>query len=108
VNQLRLAERPQGLRCAHSRVENPGAGASPFEAEVREPSQAFPEILAEAQDGSPLACRRLYESFAGRVAGYLRLHGSREPDDLTSEVFLRVFDHLRDFAGDEAGFRSWV
>jgi RNA polymerase sigma-70 factor (ECF subfamily) len=42
------------------------------------------------------------------VAGYLRLHGSREPDDLTSEVFLRVFDHLRDFAGDEAGFRSWV
>jgi RNA polymerase sigma-70 factor (ECF subfamily) len=83
-------------------------GTSPFEAEVREPSQAFPEILAEAQDGSPPACRRLYDSLAGRVAGYLRLHGSREPDDLTSEVFLRVFDHLRDFTGDEAGFRSWV
>jgi RNA polymerase sigma-70 factor (ECF subfamily) len=42
------------------------------------------------------------------VAGYLRLHGAREPDDLTSEVFLRVFDHLRDFVGEEAGFRSWV
>jgi RNA polymerase sigma-70 factor (ECF subfamily) len=83
-------------------------GASPFGVEVREPHREFPEMLADAQAGSPPACRWLYESLAGRVAGYLRLHGSREPDDLTSEVFLRVFDHLRDFAGDEAGFRSWV
>jgi RNA polymerase sigma factor (sigma-70 family) len=65
-------------------------------------------MLARALDGSPPACQWLYESVAGRVAGYLRAHGSREPEDLTSEVFLRVFDHLRDFAGDEAGFHSWI
>jgi RNA polymerase sigma-70 factor (ECF subfamily) len=65
-------------------------------------------MLTRAQDGSPLACQWLYESLAGRVAGYLRLHGADEPDDLTSEVFLRVFDKLRGFAGDESGFRSWV
>jgi RNA polymerase sigma-70 factor (ECF subfamily) len=75
---------------------------------VPELSFEFPEILARAQGGSPPACQWLYESLAGRVAGYLRLHGAREPDDLTSEVFLRVFDHLRDFVGEEAGFRSWV
>jgi RNA polymerase sigma factor (sigma-70 family) len=68
----------------------------------------FPEMLVSAQAGSPEACQWLYESLAGRVAGYLRLHGAREPDDLTSEVFLKVFDRLLDFAGDEAGFRSWV
>ncbi len=68
----------------------------------------FAEMLARAQDGSAPACRSLYESLAGRVYGYLRLHGAREPDDLTSEAFLRVFDHLRYFVGDEAGFRSWV
>jgi RNA polymerase sigma factor (sigma-70 family) len=97
-----------GFRCSHSRVDKPGVGASPSGAEVPALPREFPELLAQAQDGSPPACRWLYESLAGRVAGYLRLHGSHEPDDLTSEVFLRVFDHLLDFEGDEAGFRSWV
>jgi RNA polymerase sigma-70 factor (ECF subfamily) len=83
-------------------------GASPFGSGLPERPPEFPDVLARAQQGSPPACRYLYESLAGRVAGYLRAHGSRESEDLTSEVFLRVFDHLRDFAGDEAGFRSWV
>jgi RNA polymerase sigma factor (sigma-70 family) len=77
-------------------------------AETPAPLDGFPEVLAQARDGSPPACQWLYESVAGRVAGYLRLHGAHEPEDLTSEVFLRVFDHLRDFEGEEAGFRSWV
>jgi RNA polymerase sigma factor (sigma-70 family) len=99
--------RPSGLRCDHSRAEDPGVVAS-HGAEVPEPSRDFADTLARAQAGSPPACQWLYESLAGRVFGYLRLHGAREPEDLTSEVFLRVFDHLRDFTGEEAGFRSWV
>jgi RNA polymerase sigma-70 factor (ECF subfamily) len=83
-------------------------GALPSRADAPELAAGFAETLARARDGSPPACRWLYESLAGRVAGYLRVHGSRDPDDLTSEVFLRVFDHLRDFEGTEAGFRSWV
>ena len=75
---------------------------------VADPGDAFARNLERARGGSPTACQWLYESVAGRVAGYLRLHGAREPDDLTSEVFLRVFDHLHGFEGDEAGFRSWV
>jgi RNA polymerase sigma-70 factor (ECF subfamily) len=31
-----------------------------------------------------------------------------EPEDLTSEVFLRVFDRLTQFSGDELHFRSWL
>jgi RNA polymerase sigma-70 factor (ECF subfamily) len=42
------------------------------------------------------------------VYGYLRAQGAVEPEDLTSEVFLRVFDRLSQFSGDEANFRSWL
>jgi len=50
----------------------------------------------------------LYESVAGRVVGYLRLRGAREPEDLLGEVFVQVARNLRRFEGDEKGFRSWV
>ena len=39
---------------------------------------------------------------------FLRARGSREPDDLTSEVFLAVFDRLGTFSGGEAEFRAFV
>jgi RNA polymerase sigma-70 factor (ECF subfamily) len=42
------------------------------------------------------------------VLGYLRAQGAPEPEDLTSEVFLRVFDRLPQFSGDEPNFRSWL
>ena len=42
------------------------------------------------------------------MRGYLRLRGADDPEDLTSEVFLRVFNHLDDFSGDERGFAAWV
>ena len=34
--------------------------------------------------------------------------GANDPDDLTSEVFLRVFTHLDQFTGDEGGFLGWI
>jgi RNA polymerase sigma-70 factor (ECF subfamily) len=73
-----------------------------------EASVDFGAVLARAREGCPDSTRWLYESVAGRVCGYLRVHGASEPEDLTNEVFLRVFDHLDGFAGDEAGYRSWV
>jgi RNA polymerase sigma-70 factor (ECF subfamily) len=72
------------------------------------PGDDFAAHLAAAQQGLAPSCRWLYESLAGRVAGYLRVHGAPEPDDMTNEVFLRVFDHLDGFSGDETSFRSWV
>jgi RNA polymerase sigma factor (sigma-70 family) len=96
------------LRCDVVPVEKSGVRIPHPRAVVADPAQEFGLNLARAQNGSPPACQWLYESLAGRVAGYLRLHGAREPEDLTSEVFLRVFDHLRGFEGDESRFRSWV
>lgn len=65
-------------------------------------------MLEAARAGAPWAFERLYVDLAPAVAGYLRLQGSAEPEDLTSEVFLGVFRGLRGFDGSEQQFRSWV
>ena len=68
----------------------------------------FHAVLVAAQAGAPWAFERLYLALAPAVAGYLRVQGAREPDDLTSEVFERAFTHVRTFSGSEGQFRSWV
>ena len=68
----------------------------------------FEEVLIAATAGGGWAARQLYEWLAPAVSGYLRVQGAQEPDDLCSEVFLRVFRSLARFDGDAARFRSWV
>ena len=68
----------------------------------------FEHILGAAQAGDGWAFTRLYESLAPSVAGYLHAQGAEEPEDLTSEVFMRVFTGCGSFEGTEAQFRSWV
>jgi RNA polymerase sigma factor (sigma-70 family) len=70
--------------------------------------EPFDRVLDAARANAPWAYRRLYESLAGPVSGYLRGQGARDVEDLTSEVFLGVFRRLGTFEGDEAAFRSWV
>ena len=70
--------------------------------------EGFPATLAAAQGGDGVAFERLYRALAAAVAGYLRLQGALDPDDLTNEVFLGVFRSLGAFRGDEEQFRSWV
>ncbi|WP_026874561.1 RNA polymerase sigma factor [Jiangella gansuensis] len=65
-------------------------------------------MLAAARSGASWAFERLYAELAPAVAGYLRLQGAAEPEDLTSEVFLGVFAGLSGFDGTETQFRSWV
>ncbi len=69
---------------------------------------AFASLLAAAQTGAGWACTQLWKDHAPAVAAFVRVRGSREPDDLTSEVFLAVFERLPTFRGDAAGFRSFV
>ena len=72
------------------------------------PDEAFAALLTAAQAGGEWAYERLYRSLAPVLAGYLRVQGAPEPDDLTSEVFERAFSALGRFSGGEAQFRSWV
>ena len=74
----------------------------------RSQQPVFEQLLEEAQAGAGWAFARLYESLAPAVAGYLRAQGADDPEDLTSEVFIKVFTGCGSFAGTEAQFRSWV
>jgi RNA polymerase sigma-70 factor (ECF subfamily) len=68
----------------------------------------FEDVLAAARRGAPAAYERIFTALAPLVAGYLRVQGAREPEDLTSEVFVAVLRNMDRFRGTEAGFRSWV
>ena len=72
------------------------------------PDESFATLLTAALAGGEWAYERLYRSLAPAVAGYLRVQGAADPDDLTSEVFERAFTNLGRFSGGEAQFRSWV
>lgn len=65
-------------------------------------------MLTAAREGAPWAFERLYADLSPQVANYLTLRGVAERDDVTSEVFLAVFERLATFTGSEAKFRSWV
>lgn len=65
-------------------------------------------MLQAAQAGAGWACTAMWVEYAPAVAAFLNARGSREPDDLTSEVFLAVFDGLPKFVGGEPEFRSFV
>ena len=70
--------------------------------------EEFEGLLAAAQTKAGWAFERLYHAFAPSVAGYLRLQGALEPEDLTNEVFLGAFTSIASFGGDEEQFRSWL
>ncbi|MDQ4131774.1 MAG: RNA polymerase sigma factor [Actinomycetota bacterium] len=70
--------------------------------------EQFEQVLAAAQAGAPWALERLWLALSPVVAGYLRVQGAAEPDELTSDVFLAAFRGLRSFSGNEASFRSWI
>jgi RNA polymerase sigma-70 factor (ECF subfamily) len=71
-------------------------------------SETFDAVLAAAQAGAGWAFRTIWQEYAASVAAFARARGSREADDLTSEVFLALFEQLPDFVGGEPELRSFV
>lgn len=65
-------------------------------------------LVASARVGDQQAFARLWELLAAPVAGYVRTLGARDPDDVTSEVFLAAFRGIAGFTGDGARFRSYL
>lgn len=68
----------------------------------------FDQLLGSAGRGNKVALGRIYESVAGRLAGYLRAQGYSDPDGGVNDVFLRALPRLAHFKGDEDRFRSWL
>jgi RNA polymerase sigma-70 factor (ECF subfamily) len=70
--------------------------------------ERFEQVLAAAQAGGDWAWRDIYESLSPVVLGYLRGRGSRDPEDLTGEVFVQVVRRIHSFSGGEDAFRAWI
>jgi RNA polymerase sigma-70 factor (ECF subfamily) len=70
--------------------------------------EPFPEVLAAARLGAEWAWRALHRELAPQIAGYLRGRGAEAPEDLTAEVFLRLFRDLHRFQGGEAELRAFA
>ncbi len=70
--------------------------------------EAFPSVLLAAQQGQGWALERLWQDLGSLIAGYLRLQGAEDPDDLASEVFINLFTGIDRFRGNETCFRSWI
>lgn len=68
----------------------------------------FPERLARAREGDPVAWSDLYHGVAPLVIGYLRAQRLPDPEDVAGEVMLEVVRGIDRFQGDASGFRSWV
>lgn len=65
-------------------------------------------VVAEACTGDPDALRRVYQTLAPAVLGYLRARGVSDPEAATSEVFLAVLPRLARLHGGAAGLRTLV
>jgi RNA polymerase sigma-70 factor (ECF subfamily) len=65
-------------------------------------------VLERARAGSDVAFEVVFHELSPAVAGYLRMNGVAEVDELTNEVFAQVHRGLPRFTGDWGGFRSWV
>lgn len=70
--------------------------------------EPFESILEAAKAGAEWAWAALYRDLAGPVTGYLASRGAAEPEDIASEVFLKVARSVHTFSGDESSFRSWI
>jgi RNA polymerase sigma factor (sigma-70 family) len=65
-------------------------------------------LVEAAKRGEAWALTQIWRTHAPAVTGYLRGRGATEPDDLTSDVFVAVFERLRSFRGDEDDLRAFV
>lgn len=66
------------------------------------------DVIVQARTGSPEAYAEIWRRLSPAVGGFVRSRGARDPDDVTSEVFLAAFRALPSFVGGEREFRGLV
>jgi len=66
-------------------------------------------LIEGCRRGDPASFKRLYTKYSGKVYGFARrfLGDEQHAEDVTQEVFLRVFRKLDGFRGD-ARFSTWL
>src|SRR3982074_3302380 len=69
------------------------------------------DLVRPIRQNDGAAFDELYARYSPRVFGYLfqRLHGdAEEAEDLTADVFTRIYEKIDDFHPRGASFSAWV
>ncbi len=68
------------------------------------------ELVAQAVQGDPQAFATLYDVYVDRIYRFvlLRVGDRQTAEDLTSQTFLKAWEHLGRFESRGASFRAWL
>lgn len=76
----------------------------------QQPDKAQVEVLvAEAQKGDSDAFAKLYDAFVNPIYRYIFYRvGSHSAEDLTELVFMKTWEHIRQYKFGQNSFSSWI
>ena len=67
----------------------------------------FDQLVEEAVHGSDQAFTLLWRNFQPRMVRYLAMF-TNEPEDLCSEVWIKIATSIKSFQGDSKAFKGWI
>jgi len=67
----------------------------------------FDQLVEEAVRGSDSAFTLLWRNFHPRMVRYLAMF-TNEPEDLCSEVWIKIATSIKGFQGDSKAFKGWI
>jgi RNA polymerase sigma factor (sigma-70 family) len=104
-NEDRLP-RARSRRLGDSRRHASVAGTKVVYAMVAEP--VTDALVSAAQAGDSAGLRAVYDGYAPIVFGYFTAKGVADPEAVTSDVFLTVFQRLDELTGGATGLRRFI
>lgn len=66
------------------------------------------DLVAAARAGHAWALTEIWQRHSPAVLGYLRGRGVPDAEDMTSDVFVSVFERIGKFHGDDSDLRAFV
>jgi RNA polymerase sigma-70 factor (ECF subfamily) len=67
----------------------------------------FDQLVEEAVHGSDSAFTLLWRNYQPRMVRYLAMF-TNEPEDLCSEVWIKIATSIKAFQGDSQAFKGWI
>lgn len=67
----------------------------------------FDQLVEEAVRGSDSAFTLLWRNYQPRMVRYLAMF-TNEPEDLCSEVWIKIATSIKGFQGDSKAFKGWI
>jgi RNA polymerase sigma factor (sigma-70 family) len=68
----------------------------------------FALVISKAAAGDGRAFERLYRTYSGPITAFAAARGAADPEAITNDVMLKVFQNLASFEGDESSFVGWI